>query len=61
MYKTEMHCHCRPASACSQVKAASMVEDYVKAGYTSMVLTDHLNDQTFSEALEKDTWQKRVD
>lgn len=61
MFKTEMHCHCRPASACSHVKASSMVEDYVNAGYTSMVLTDHLNDQTFSPELEKDTWQKRVD
>ncbi|MBE6569499.1 MAG: PHP domain-containing protein [Ruminococcaceae bacterium] len=61
MFKTEMHCHCHPASACSQVAAPAMVEDYVNAGYTTMVLTDHLNDQTFSPELEKDTWQKRVD
>ncbi|MBQ7923559.1 MAG: PHP domain-containing protein [Clostridia bacterium] len=61
MYKTEMHCHCCPVSACSQVSARPFVEKYIEAGYTSVVITDHLNDQTFSKELEAASWEKRAD
>jgi len=41
-YKTELHCH-NNFSGCSNVSPADMVEKYVEAGYTTVVVTNHFN------------------
>ncbi len=41
-FKTELHCHMN-FSGCSDVSAADMVEKYVAAGYTTLVVTNHFN------------------
>ncbi|MBE6569496.1 MAG: PHP domain-containing protein [Ruminococcaceae bacterium] len=60
MFKTEMHCHSAHVSACGHVKADQIIEKYLEAGYTTIVSTEHLNSETFSEELEKGSWQDRV-
>lgn len=41
-YKTELHCHTN-YSGCSNVSPADMVEKYVAAGYSTVVITNHFN------------------
>ena len=41
-FKTELHCHMN-FSGCSDVSAADMVEKYVAAGYSTVVVTNHFN------------------
>lgn len=41
MFKTELHCHSSEASPCSTESAESLVEIYTKAGYDTVVLTNH--------------------
>ncbi len=41
-YKTELHAHTSPASYCSQITPERMVEAYLKMGYSSVVITNHL-------------------
>lgn len=41
-FKTELHCH-MDFSGCSDVSAADMVEKYIAAGYTTVVITNHFN------------------
>lgn len=40
-FKTELHCHSLDASPCSTESAESLVDIYTKAGYDTVVLTNH--------------------
>lgn len=40
-YKTELHCHSKDASGCSHETAEGIAEKYIKAGYTTVCLTNH--------------------
>ena len=41
-FKTELHCH-NSFSGCSGVSPAGVVEKYVAAGYSTVVITNHFN------------------
>ncbi len=43
MYKTELHCHSSDISRCASATCRDIVEAYVSAGYSTLVLTNHLN------------------
>ncbi len=64
-YKTELHCHCNLVSACAQEPPEDLAEQYISAGYDSIVLTDHLSRFTFLERSEGDMsdadWQEKID
>lgn len=60
MYKTEMHCHSAHVSTCARATADVIIEKYLEAGYTTIVSTEHLNDDTFSPEQEAGNWQDRV-
>ena len=47
-YKTELHCHTAGVSACAHITPAELAEKYIAAGYTTVVLTNHINASTFS-------------
>lgn len=47
MFKLEMHLHTCHSSACGQLTARQIVDAYVDAGYSGLVLTDHYNRDTF--------------
>lgn len=42
-YRTEMHAHSSPCSACSQIPPETLVKIYAQLGYTSVVLSNHFN------------------
>ncbi len=41
-YKTELHVHCSEVSPCADLTAVQVADRYLAAGYTSLVLTNHL-------------------
>ncbi|MBR2384267.1 MAG: hypothetical protein IKA99_01520 [Clostridia bacterium] len=47
MFKTELHCHSSEASPCSTESAESLVEIYTKAGYDTVILTNHYSPCVF--------------
>lgn len=47
-YKTELHCHSNIVSFCGRISPAEIVERYVSHGYTSLVLTEHINHPAFT-------------
>ena len=54
MYKTELHCHTRDASPCSNMSAEETVERYLEYGYTTVVLTNHFC--AFSTMMDQSQW-----
>ena len=46
MFKTELHCHSAGISFCASVTVDEIVEKYVRAGYTSILLTNHFESGT---------------
>ena len=55
-FKTELHCHSSEISGCSSVKAKDVVDKYIKNGYSTLVLTNHLN--TYGKT--PDEYRRRV-
>ena len=69
-YKTELHCHTRESSACAHETPEYVVERYIEAGYSTLVLTNHINGSTFisdryknylAENGIEDSWDHRID
>ncbi len=62
-YKTELHCHSRTVSDCASITPAEIVEKYLAAGYTTVVLADHLSPATFAgkRYTGGEDWQKKID
>lgn len=52
-YKTELHCHTRHVSRCAGHDAEGIVEAYLAAGYTSIVITEHLAKGTFEHIKDR--------
>lgn len=46
-YKTELHLHSAEGSACGKATAEEIVQVYLEAGYTTLVLTNHFSPWTF--------------
>jgi len=65
-YKTELHCHSKDASGCSHEAVEGIVEKYLAAGYTTIVLTNHFcpdsmdNDWMAKVAQKYDAYDKLV-
>lgn len=47
IYKTELHLHSAEGSACGKATAEEIVEVYLEAGYTTLVLTNHFSPWTY--------------
>jgi len=61
-YLYEMHLHTRETSNCAEVPAEIAVEEYIKAGYDGIVVTDHLSPSTYMKyGRELLPWHKKVD
>ena len=60
MYKTELHCHSSDVSSCARADAAMITELFSKAGYTSLVLTNHFNSYTYNH-LKSQSWSDFMD
>ncbi len=61
-YLYEMHFHTKNTSNCANVSAEKAVEEYIKAGYDGIVVTDHLSPSTYIKyGRELLSWRKKVD
>lgn len=49
MYRLEMHAHTAGVSACAHITPAGLVARLADAGYHGVVVTNHVNDQTFRD------------
>lgn len=47
MFKLETHLHTRLSSACGKLTPQEIVDGYIAAGYSGLILTDHYNRDTF--------------
>lgn len=47
-YKYEIHAHCKEVSRCAVIPVKELIEEYKKAGYSGIVLTDHYSPMTFN-------------
>lgn len=54
MFKTELHCHTKDASGCSNMSAEETVERYLEYGYSTIVLTNHFG--AFATMMEQSQW-----
>ncbi len=54
MFKTELHCHTSPISNCAHISPEETVEQYISAGYTTLVITNHLSPTFFKLVASKD-------
>lgn len=43
MFKTELHCHSMDISECARVSVDDIIKKYTEAGYSTLVLANHLN------------------
>ena len=58
-YKTELRLHTALVSPCATMMPEEIVEHYIKAGYTSVVVSDHFCDIVVDFA--GITWQQKID
>ena len=59
-YLTETHSHTADVSVCAESSAEELVSLYKEAGYSTVVLTNHMNGSAFSRPGITD-WQKKID
>lgn len=59
-YKTELHAHTSEVSRCAQICGEELVDIYEKAGYSTVVITDHMSKRTFP-VVKKRKWNEYVD
>ncbi len=60
-YLYEMHAHISEVSTCSPTSAQTLADLYINSNYAGIVLTDHINAETFSRrGLENAPWEDKV-
>ncbi len=64
-FKTELHCHSAPVSACAKAYPDEIVQGHLEHGYHTIVLTNHFSRFTFKNKRMGDlsalSWQEKVD
>lgn len=59
IYKYETHCHTKEASRCAENSVSELIDEYVKAGYSGIVITDHFFNGN-CKIDDKLNWENRV-
>jgi predicted metal-dependent phosphoesterase TrpH len=60
IYKSDLHCHTIDVSKCADLALEEMIENYIKYGYSTMVITDHFSSATFEDN-DSLTWSEKCD
>lgn len=61
-YKTELHTHTSETSNCGHTSAADLVEAYIKEGYSTVVISDHLSTHTYYKYdYNNMSWDEKID
>ena len=58
-YKTELHAHTAEVSPCGRFTASQVVDQYVEAGFSTLVISDHFRYYVRDDA--GGTWRQKVD
>jgi len=58
-YKTELHAHTAQVSPCAVMTAEQVVDEYIAAGYTTLLIADHFCDYVMDNGGV--TWKQKVD
>ena len=64
MFKTELHAHSSSVSDCASVHESVVAERYIEAGYTTLVLTNHLSHFTYKNKRfdhSAHSWEEKID
>ncbi len=61
MFKMETHLHTAEVSPCSRLSAAEMVELYRRAGYRTVMISDHFQQDYLERVFGKVPWEAAVD
>lgn len=56
MFKTELHCHSNDISLCARVDTQEIIDTFVSGGYSTLVLSNHLNGYTM-DAICPNDWE----
>lgn len=59
-YRIDLHTHTKEVSSCGQVPARQVVEFYLQAGYSGIVITDHFYEGYF-QSLTGLNWSQKID
>lgn len=57
----DMHCHTKQVSCCAHATAEDLVRVYAEAGYSGVVITDHLNRDNYMKYMRPLKWKDAVD
>lgn len=61
MYKTEAHLHTYPVSSCAQLTPVEQVRLFKKAGYDTVIVSDHFSPHHFKKLGEHLSFAEKVD
>ena len=61
MFKTELHIHTYPASECAKTEPEAMVEDFIKNGYSTIVITNHMSPTLFSSVAPNVSYEEAAE
>ncbi len=64
MFKTELHLHSGTVSDCATISDREIIEKYLAADYTTVVLTNHLSPYTYKTKTfdrSDDSWDQKID
>ena len=59
MFKAELHCHTAEVSPCAGLSARGVVDRYLEAGFTTLVITDHFRNYIVDDAGK--AWRQKID
>lgn len=59
-YKSDLHCHTIDVSKCADLALEEMIENYIKYGYSTIVITDHFSPATFGKT-DNLSWSEKCD
>lgn len=59
MFKTDPHVHTSDVSVCANLRSDLMIEAYAKAGYKTVVITEHLS-KRFCDSLGNLPWEDKM-
>ncbi len=58
-YLTELHAHTSEVSLCARLTATEVVDRYIDAGYSTLVISNHFNDDTLKKVGA--TWEEKTE
>lgn len=59
-YLYELHCHTQGVSVCAECPPEQAAELYIQAGYSGVVVTNHMNRWTFRNLSDRLSWENQV-